>query len=179
MKSCSKCGTELPRDAVYCYSCGSRVGRRRGLITRLTPFLVAAVLAAAFLSISGSLAPYGGKAVLERARAAGLDASVDAGGYAVIAVDRRWSAVDFTLLENVLSGVDARWAVLKNSVATGDVSKAQAVAELVRGLDDVLGVYVNDGLVVATVRRPSAQLLHLLFKLAGEDVGLVVRFSTQ
>lgn len=178
MKKCSRCGTELPHDAAYCYSCGSRVGRRRGLITKLSPFLVATVLAVALLTISGSLAPHGSNPVLERVRAAGFNASIETGGYVVIDVNNAWSALDFTLLENVLRDVDARWVVLKNSATYGDVSKAHAMAVVASGLDNVLGVYVDDGLMVVTVKKPSAELLHTLFKLAGEDAGLVVRFST-
>ncbi|MEM2650866.1 MAG: zinc ribbon domain-containing protein [Candidatus Caldarchaeum sp.] len=173
MVKCRGCGVSLPRDARYCFNCGSRVGRR-GILAKLVPiFLVIALLMLAL----GSPLTNGGNVVLERVRAAGFNAMVERGGYVAVVADHTWSVVDFVSLEKVLKEIDARWVILRNMVERGDADKAQKVADMVNGLEDVRGVYRDGGLVMVTVKTPSAQLLHMIFKLAGQDVALVIRFS--
>ncbi|MEM4273340.1 MAG: zinc ribbon domain-containing protein [Candidatus Caldarchaeum sp.] len=173
---CGRCGAGLPRDAVYCYSCGKRVrSRLRPWVAFFAAVFVAAVVFAVVYPASPAYVFRGSEAA-EVLRAAGYPVKVAGEGYAVLAVNG-WSAVDFAELEKVLRSVDARWVILENSVDSGDLERAAQVASAMEGVNGVAGVYRGGVLVMVTVDNVSAQLLHTLFRMAGNDVRLVVRFT--
>ncbi len=176
---CRSCGAKLPRDAVYCYNCGAYAKRRPPIRLFIT---LAAVAASAMLLLypASPLSIVGRQwspsaHVLETLEAAGFNASVERDGYVVLNVGKP-SVIDLATLEQVLSRVDHRWVILWNGVEKGSEDKAAAVSDILSRFDGVAGVHRVGGVVTVSMNRPSAQQLHIVFTLAGEDVALYIRF---
>jgi hypothetical protein len=118
--------------------------------------------------------------VLEKLREAGFDAAASRDGYVVVNLGNA-SITEFDALANVLKQVDIRWVILWNGVENGDENRARQVENVVKGFDGVLGAYSHGGLVEVTfsqrVLPESWHQLHMVFRLAGADIKLLVRFT--
>ncbi|MEM4416821.1 MAG: hypothetical protein QXD32_02050 [Nitrososphaerota archaeon] len=174
---CRGCGVKLPRDASYCYNCGLRVVRRRGLLKAILPGLLLAV-ALSLLVVGPSLNAFKPKASdAEQLAAEGFRTTLTWDGYIVVHLDRP-SLADLILLENALQKVgDIRRVILTNNVQhPEDRGRGPVLSDVARGVEGVEGVWYYNGTLTVSVSRPTASQLYSLFNLAGDEVQLYVRF---
>lgn len=173
---CRGCGVKLPRDASYCYNCGLRVVRRRGLLKAILPGLLLAI-ALSLLVVAPSLNAFKTKpSEAELLAAEGFRTTITWDGYILVHLDRP-SLADLILLENALQKVaDIRRVILTNNVQHPDPSRGPVLSDVARGVEGVEGVWYYNGTLTVSVSRPTASQLYSLFNLAGDEVQLYVRF---
>jgi hypothetical protein len=178
VRRCGRCGAEAPGDAVYCYNCGARLPRRRFLKALIPAILLAALFLAMLTPASplNQLLRPPGRDISEMLRSLGFNASATPDGYVHITLDS-YNILELSGLEQALKDVDARWVILTNNAAKTDPDRAEMLSGLAMAVEGVEGAWSHDGVLLVTVYKYSAQQLHTLFRLAGEDIKLYVRFT--
>jgi len=178
VRKCGNCGAEVPKDAVYCHNCGTRLPRRSFLKAPIPAILLTSFSLTVFTqasSLTYLLRP-GGYKVSDILRSEGFDVTTSWDGYAYVTVAAD-GILEFSRLEQALKKVDVRWVVLTNKAGGADNERAERLANLVTAVEGVEGAWAHEGVLLVTVGKYSAQQLHTVFRLAGEDVKLYVRFS--